>query len=397
MRIAQLAPPWIQVPPNSYGGIEWVVALLCDELIAKGHSVTLFASGDSLTGADLRFVHETAQTEKMGETLPDVMHVGLALQSAGEFDIIHDHSGFAAVAFSHLIETPMLHTLHGPFQPDTKEFYGYFAWDCFYNAISDYQRACMPTLNYVDTVHNAVDINGARFSADKEDFALMLGRITPDKGTHLACEVARRAGIKLMLAGKVDPGRDERYFQEEVAPLLDGPRIQYLGEVDLETKRELMARAMCFLFPIQWPEPFGLVMAEAMAAGTPVIATRNGAVPEVVVDGVTGYVVDDVEEMIAKVGDIDRIDPSACRKHVESNFSPKKMAAGYERNYEMILEQATATHDRSRFPIEGELTRASSGRRQPGVAAATSGRQSLNSGHHYRHRRHDLSDSPQAG
>lgn len=338
MKIAQLAPPWISVPPNGYGGIEWVVSLLAEELIAAGHNVTLFASGDSITAGKLDYVYESAQTERLGSTAIDAIHVAHALSRADEFDIIHDHSGFLAVAFAKFIKTPVLHTLHGPFEDDTKAFYGRVADSCYYNAISEYQKSCFPLLNYVDTVYNAIDVEGLPFKETKQDFLLMLSRVSEIKGTHLAIDIAESVGKRLIIAGKVDP-IDRAYFESKVQPRIDGDRIIFLGEIDNATKRQLMADARSFIFPIQWPEPFGLVMAEAMAAGTPVIAMRNGSVPEVVSDGNTGYVVDSIEEMISAVSRVEHIDPKACRRHVETLFHPRQMARRYEENYRRILEQ----------------------------------------------------------
>ncbi|RJQ52614.1 MAG: glycosyltransferase family 4 protein [Actinobacteria bacterium] len=394
MRIAQLAPPWIQVPPSNYGGIEWVVALLCDELVRRGHDVTLFATGDSRTKAHLRYVFDLGQTEKMGECLPDAMHVSAAFQSAGEFDLIHDHSGFLGVAFSSFIETPVLHTLHGAFTSDVTKFYTAFAESCYYNAISEYQRGCCPSLRYVDTVYNAIDVEDYPFSNEKEGFALMISRISPDKGTHLAIKVAQEAGIRLVLAGKIDSGVDQRYFESMVEPGIDGDRVRFVGEVTESEKRQLMSSASCFLFPIQWPEPFGLVMAEAMAAGTPVVAIRNGSVPEVVRDGKTGFVVDTPEEMVPKIAELGEIDPRECRSHVERNFSPSKMAEAYERNYWRILEEAVEPSPAFAVgtSVRGGTDDISTEPRFAG-AAERAGKPSGRNGDRERHRRHNLPDS----
>lgn len=388
------------MPPDSYGGIEWVVALLCDELVARGHEVTLFASGDSQTAARLRHVYDVGETEKMGQSLPDALHVSAALQSAHEFDIIHDHSGFLGVAFSSFVETPMLHTLHGPFTEDMKMFYGVFADSCFYNAISEHQRSCMPTLRYVDTVHNAIDVNSYPWASDKDDFAVLVSRICPDKGTHLAVEATRRAGIKLVLAGKIDPGPDREYFEHAIQPHVDGRRVTFLGEISESEKRRLMAKARCFVFPIQWPEPFGLVMAEAMAAGTPVVAIGEGSVPEVVVDGVTGFVVDGLDGMVARLGEVDRIDPAACRAHAERNFSPARMASDYERNYERILGETQVTSLRARqarTTIQGGMSNAALARSKSEDCAERGGNASGIGGDRDRHRRYDIPDGTKTG
>jgi glycosyltransferase involved in cell wall biosynthesis len=260
----------------------------------------------------------------------------------------------------------------------------------------------MPSLRYVDTVHNAVDVRGYPFRTDKEDFALTIGRVCADKAQHLAIKAARAAGMRILLAGKIDPGADFVYFQTMVEPLL-GDDAEYLGEVPEARKRELMARARCFLFPIQWAEPFGLVMAEAMAAGTPVIATRNGAVPEVVIDRVTGFIVDDTEEMIERLLRIDEIDPGACRAHVEATFSPERMAAGYERNYETIARKtAEPVPDDSpgrRVTTQGRPAYASlcGSVSKSASAPARAGGARFVGGHRDRYRRDNLPDSPRAG
>lgn len=337
MRILLVSPPWIRVPPIGYGGIELVVSLLADELVNRGHDVTLFATGDSITKSKLSYLFEEGQTSKLGMVTYDAMQVSDALKLADQYDIVHDHSGFLGVAFSHTIKTPMLHTLHGPFTVDTSAFYSHFKDACYFNAISEYQRSCLPTLNYVDTVYNAIDVRNIEYSENKEDYLLLVSRVNQNKGTHLAIQVAKELGERLVLVGKIDPG-DMEYFINQVEPEVDGEQIIFTGEIGDARKKELVKNAKCFVFPLQWPEPFGLVMAEAMAAGTPVVALRNGSTPEVVADGKTGYIVDTLNEMIEAVKRVSEIDPKACRDHVVANFSPEMMADGYENNYRKILE-----------------------------------------------------------
>lgn len=351
MKIAQIAPPWISVPPKAYGGIELVVSLLTEELVSRGHDVTLFATGDSKTSATLSYEFEEARTSQLGSTAIDAIHVSKALERAHEFDILHDHSGFLAVAFARFVRTPILHTLHGPFQENTKDFYGRVKDNCYFNAISEYQKSCFPVLKYVNTVYNAVDVYNMPYRDRKGDFLLMVSRVSAVKGTHLAIEVAKRAGRRIVIAGKVDPV-DAGYFKKEVMPKIDGDRVVFLGEVTQAEKRKLMAAARCFVFPIQWPEPFGLVMAEAMATGTPVVAMKNGSVPEVVKDGETGFVVETIDEMVQAVASVGRINPIDCRRYVEEKFSPKRMADGYEQNYEIIIERERSVAE----SVEGPST-----------------------------------------
>lgn len=341
MKIAQLSPPWIRVPPTGYGGIEWVVYLLTEQLVARGHDVTLFATGDSETSGHLRYAFASGQTAQMGLPTLEAIHVSYALRLAHEFDLIHDHCGFFTVASAHLIDTPVLHTLHGPFTELGKQYYTVFKDDLYVNAISEYQRSRGPELRYLNTVYNAIDVHNYPFSEKKGDHLIMVSRLSADKGTHLAIEVARRLGRRLVLIGKVDPV-DRAFYESTVAPMIDGDQVVFLGEIPEEEKRRRLAEAYCFIFPIQWPEPFGLVMAEAMAAGTPVVALRNGSVPEVVADGRVGFVVDTLDEFVKAVERAGDIDPRACRRHVEENFSPQHMAAGYEENYRLVLAGRSA-------------------------------------------------------
>lgn len=340
MRILQIAPLWERVPPPTYGGTESVVSLLADALVRAGHDVVLRASGDSLTLAELRSVYPRslrAAEEVCDGTAHDWVHAAQALADAREFDIIHNHAGESVVALAGLIHVPMLTTLHNPITPDTR-----IVWDHYrgyYNTISRAQTKAMPPLKrlrHAGVVYNSIDVASFPFRERKDDYLLCLNRIHPDKGTHLAIQVARRAGRKLVIAGKVD--RDGReYFETAVKPLVDGRDVVFLGEADHRLKRELYAAAACVLMPLCWEEPFGLVMAEAMACGTPVIAFNRGAAPELIVDGETGFLVENVDSMTEALGRIDTIEPGRCRQHVQANFDVPIMVEGYLRLYSEIL------------------------------------------------------------
>lgn len=338
MKIAMLAPPWIKIPPGGYGGIEWVIHYITDELVERGYDVTLFATGDSTSRAKLEAAFPEQMPDRIGETMYDVRQTATCLRRAGEFDIVHDHSGFAAVPFAAFIDTPVVHTLHGPFTEDTCSFYQTFRDSAHYVAISEYQRSCCPGLRYAGTVYNPIDTEGWPFrrKEEKDDYLLAFGRMCADKGFHTAIEVARKADMRLVVAGTVQH-QERDYYETVIKPQIDGDQIQFVGEVSLTEKWNLFSKARAFLFPIQWPEPFGLVMIEAMAAGTPVIAFPEGSVPEVVVDGITGFIVRTADEMVDCLGRLDQIDPRACRQHVQEKFSVKRAADGYEQVYEQVL------------------------------------------------------------
>jgi len=340
MRIAQLSPLWERVPPPAYGGTEAIVHLLTEGIVRLGHEVTLFASGDSIVSTKLEAVYpRSLRTAKdIEDTSPyEWVHTSHALEAWEEFDVIHNHAGELPMAASCLISTPMLTTMHCIITPDTK-----IVWDRyrgFYNTLSWAERQAMPPIdnqNFLGPVHNAIDVGSFSFSADKDNYLLHLSRIAPEKGTHVAVEVARRLGMRLVIAGKVDPV-DRQYYEDRVRPLIDGKQIQYVGEADGPRKRELYRRASCVILPILWEEPFGLVMPEAMACGTPVIVFNRGAASEIVADGITGYVVNDIDEMVAAVKKLDRIDPCQCRRHVEQHFDAPRMVDDYLKLYEIIL------------------------------------------------------------
>lgn len=342
MRIGMIAPPWFPLPPQRYGGIEVVVSLLTEGLVARGHDVTLFASGDSRTEAHLSYVFARAPFEQIehGGHL-EVVHSLAAYAKVREFDVVHDHDGLASRAMGalchRLLGTPVVATLHGPADAVTQEALSSLRNDLSFIAISDYQRQGFPDLHFVGTIPNATDVEHMPFSAEKEGYFLFIGRMIADKGAHTAVRVARELGVRLILAGKVNEGPEREFYATEVEPYLS-ENIHFRGEVDHDTKMELYKRARCTLFPIQWPEPFGLVMIESLACGTPVIAMRHGSVPEVIEHGRTGFIVETYEEMVDAARHIDEIDPAECRRAVEERFGMDVFIGEHVAAYERMLE-----------------------------------------------------------
>jgi glycosyltransferase involved in cell wall biosynthesis len=345
MKIAQIAPLWERVPPPGYGGIELVVGLLTDELVMRGHDVTLFASGDSITSAKLESVHPQAlrldaSIKECG--IYEMLQLATVYERAAEFDIIHSHMGCGALPYTRLTKTPTVHTLHGIFTPDNEKMFTH-AKAQPYVSISNSQREDRLGLNYVATVYNSIDVSRHSFfpTADEPAYLAFLGRISPEKGPHHAIEIAKAAGIPLKMAGKIDPV-DVEYFETQIAPLIDGVQTQFLGEADHFLKNDLMGRAIATLFPITWREPFGLVTIESMAAGTPVIAMNLGAVPEIVEDGKTGFICNTIAECVAAVAKIPTLSRAECRASAERRFGLDRMAAGYEAVYAQILAEKFA-------------------------------------------------------
>jgi glycosyltransferase involved in cell wall biosynthesis len=373
LRILQLAPLWETVPPPRYGGTEAVVSVLCEELVRLGHEVTLCASGDSITSAELSSVyHRSLRTAgNLRDPQPyDWTHIALSLRAAKGFDVVHNHAGELAMAMTCLVDVPVLTTMHCLITPDTQ-----FVWDRYdgwYNTISHAQRRAMPPVwggTYCGVVYNGINVETFPYEERKGDYLLFLGRVAPEKGTHLAIEAARRLGKRLIIAAKVDRV-DRQYFHESVEPLIDGRLIQFVGEADGSLKRELYARASCLLVPICWEEPFGLVMAEAMACGTPVVAFERGSASELLVNGETGFLVDDVDGMVGAVRQVGEIDPRRCRRHVEENLSARRMAEGYLTLYDRVLEEAAG---RDRDSLALGLGRELSGVSQLAEKAASGG------------------------
>ena len=345
MRIGLISPVWFPVPPTGYGGIEWIVWLLGDGLVDAGHDVTLFASGDSRTKAELVSVYDIAPSELIGTSIVELHHCLACYERAGDFDVINDHSGLPAAALGGAVATPVLHTVHGPLDSLGGVVYEQIARlapQVGLISISLNQRKPKPDLPWVANCPNALNLALYPFDDARGDYLLFLGRMSPDKGAHRAIEVALAAGLPLKLAGKKREPAEEAFFAEHVAPHLSGD-VEYLGEVTHEEKVALLQNARATLFPIDWEEPFGLVMIESMACGTPVIATRAGAVPEVIEHGVSGIIVDDYRDMVAALAEADRLEPAALRCFAEEHYSPERMVADYVAAYSHAIQRQEAT------------------------------------------------------
>jgi len=344
MKIALLAPPYLPVPPVGYGGTERIVHFLAEGLVKKGHKVILFASGDSQTSAKL-YSTFAKSLGNSGETKDKPLYPLLSyidcFSRASDFDIIHNHAQYYAMFLADLVKTPVVHTIHGSFAkgevPEDKRMTLERFRKHYFVSISFNQREPLPDLNWVETVYNGIDISEYPFSGKKGDYLLWVGRITWKKGPVEAIEVAKRLKMKLKIAAVIDPV-DQEFFEKEVAPLVDGKLIEFIGELPEKEKGSVYGNAYCTLYPIHWHEPFGLVMAESLACGTPVVAFNIGSVPEVVLDGKTGYVVEDTRQMVEAVKKIETIDRALCRKVVEEKFTIEKMVEGYEKVYEKILK-----------------------------------------------------------
>ena len=345
MRIAMVAPLIESVPPQRYGGTERVVSVLTEELVRRGHDVTLFASGDSTTSATLFSCSDRALRGHPGveDTVAfTLIEMGEVYAGASQLDIIHNHNDYLGFSFARLSSTSTVTTTHGRLDlPEVQRIYGYYGEQSLVS-ISHDQRTWLPNGNWIGTVHNAIDLDNYHFREKPGDYLVFLGRISPEKRPDRAIEIARDVGMRPIIAAKVDP-KDSAYYEHAIAPLIARNRalVEFIGEVDERGKDELLGGAYAYLFPVDWPEPFGLTMAEAMATGTPVIATGLGSVPEVVADGTTGFVRNSLAGMIQAVERVGEIDRGACRERVERLFSPAAMADGYERVYASVEREGT--------------------------------------------------------
>jgi glycosyltransferase involved in cell wall biosynthesis len=339
MRIGIISPLEMRVPPVAYGGTELIVSLLTEEFIRRGHEVTLFASGDSLTQARLESVcpHYLRGSDRDKSVL-NMLNAVTCIEKASEFDIIHNNTLLEGMSVASLTRTPMITTLHGNLKNDWRLLFArYKGW---YNTISHSAKLLLPEKDrFAGIIYNAIDVKAYPFvSSRPKSYLLFLSRLSHEKGPHLAIEVAKKLKMKLIIAGNVDTV-DEQYFRQEILPKVDGDQIKYVGEADFDRKIELMTGAYCLLAPITWPEPFGLFMIEAMACGTPVVVLNQGSAREVVRHGQTGFIVNNLIEMTEAVEKIQGIDRAACRKHVEQRFDAPRMASDYLKAYEHVLQE----------------------------------------------------------
>ncbi|MFN8035197.1 MAG: glycosyltransferase family 4 protein [Acidimicrobiia bacterium] len=348
MRIAEIAPVWFAVPPTGYGGIELVVALLADGLVEHGHDVTLFASGGSRTKATLVSpLAEPPDPSLLGSVWYDAFHATASYLHSDDFDVIHDHSGIIGPAIGAVRgRPPVVHTLHGPWTGQARAYYELIHERLHLVAISEAQRADGPDLRYAATVHNGIDLSSYGYRAEKDDFLVYIGRANPDKGPVRAIEIARRAGRPLKMILKRNEPPEREYYTSVVEPML-GSDVEVVANIPHDTKVDLLGRARAMIFPIQWMEPFGLVMTEAMACGTPVVTTNWGAAPELVDDGVTGFRRDTDDELVEALARIDDISPEACRDRVERLFSAEAMVRGYEQVFSGVLSGVLGPNPRS--------------------------------------------------
>ncbi len=331
MRIAVVAPVWYTVPPRGYGGIELVCSLVADGLADRGEDVTLFASGGSTSAAEIVSpFEEPPDPALLGNVWFEASHALSTYLRADGFDVVHDHSGIVGPALAAVLEgrPPVVHTLHGPWTEPARRYYSLLHDRVHLVAISESQRADFDEIDYAATVHNGISLDDYPFVAEKDDYLVYLGRSNPDKGPALAVEVAKRAGLPLKMIVKKSELFEIDYWDHVVAPQLTDD-VEVYENAPLELKAELLGKARAMVFPIRWSEPFGLVMVEAMACGTPVVTAPLGAAPELVDEGVTGFLRHSIDDMVAVLERIDEIDPRACRDRVSRHFSADSMVDGY--------------------------------------------------------------------
>lgn len=344
MKIAQVAPLWIPVPPLTYGGTELIVSWLTEELVKRGHEVTLFASGDSKTKAKLVPIWP----KSLWRAKPAAPHAifGLLykelLERKNDFDVIHDHCEFYTAPFSPFIKRPIVSTIHHPIYEEMTILFKKLP-NINYVAISESQRKTAPGVNFAETIHHGLPLEKYPFSPKAENHLLWISKITPRKGPAEAIEIANKAGENLILAGVI-PREYQDYFKYRIRPFVNGKQIQFVGAADFQKKVNLFSKAKALLYPIKGAESFGLVVIEAMACGTPVIAYKRGSMPELIKDGKTGFLVETQEEMIEAIKKIDRIKRIDCRRRVSAKFSLRKMVNKYEALYHKLIKNSKKNH-----------------------------------------------------
>ena len=340
LRVAQISPLYEQVPPKLYGGSERVVSYITEELVARGHDVTLFASGDSQTSAHLEPGCELALRlhgkPELGASLQLAMLAEVYEQARYRFDIVHSHIDYWTFPLARVTKMPTVSTMHGRLDiSDLHPVYERFP-EAALVSISDAQRIPLPRMNWIDTVYHGLPRDLLKFNDRRGDYLAFIGRISPEKRPDLAIEIANRSGVPLKIAAKVD-AVDREYYETLIKPRIKAPMIEYIGEINDAEKSEFLGGALAMLFPIDWAEPFGLAMIEALACGTPVITRPCGSVPEVMKPGVSGFVASEVDQLVAAVGKIDSISRAGCRRYFEERFTTERMVDDYERVYQRVM------------------------------------------------------------
>lgn len=334
MKVAILSSIAWRTPPEGYGPWEQVASNIAEGLVALGVDVTLFATADSITKGTLSSVcpRPYAENSDINPKVWESLHISHLMEQAGQFDIIHNHFDFLPLTYSRLIDTPMITTIHGFSSPEIIPVYKKYNTSGAYVSISNADRHAQ--LSYLRTIYHGIDPDNFSFNEVKDDYLLFFGRIHPDKGTHIAIEIAKQAGCRLIMAGLI---QDQRYFDKQIRPCIDNDQIQYVGNAAPVMRNQLLGGAKALLHPIFFEEPFGLSVIEAMMCGTPVIAFSRGSMPELIIDSTTGYLVNDTSQAVAAVKKLNNISPHACREHAQTNFSLKRMTEEYLSAYESVM------------------------------------------------------------
>lgn len=339
MRIAQVNPLWYEVPPLAYGGTEFVISLLTEELMRRGHEVTLFSTADSKTKAKLLPIWPKGLVEAnlAAPFAPIALLYKELLERQDEFDVIHDHGEQYGVPFSKFLKPPIVSTLHNPITEEKNILFKKYP-NVNYVAVSKNQKKSGPGINIVRTIYHGIPVEKYEFNPKPENYLFWLSSIQPDKGTAAAIEIAKMAGEKLIISGPIHP-QNADYFEYRIKPLIDGKQIQFVGESNFEKKVKLFKNAKAFLFPIRRQEPFGLVVIESLACGTPIIAFEEGSMPELIEQGKTGFLVNSNEEAVKALKKINRISRNYCREYVKKNFPLRRMVNRYEKLYKKLLKK----------------------------------------------------------
>jgi glycosyltransferase involved in cell wall biosynthesis len=343
VRIGIVAPPWVPVPPARYGGTESVVDRLARGFVAAGHDVLLWTTGDSTCPVPKAWVLERAEGDRMGFAAIELHHLIRGYEAVADWgaDIVHDHTLIGPVYARRYPDLPVVTTNHGPFDEELTDLYRAMADDVPVIAISHDQASRAHGLAIAAVIHHGIDLAdhpvGTGAGDERGEYVCFLGRMAPEKGARRAALAAKQAGVRLVMAAKMRDPSEHAFFREQVRPLLDDD-ITYIGEVDQEVKVPLLCNAKALVNPIRWPEPFGLVMIEALACGTPVLAFREGSAPELIDDGVTGFLCDDVAELVDRLTEVDRLDRQECRAAAERRFSTERMVADHLTLFERVLE-----------------------------------------------------------